>query len=157
MTDAGLKQRLRDDLTQAMKSRDPVVLSSLRMALSAITTAEVAGKQAKVLTEDEVVGVLVREVKQREEAAEAFRAGGRTGSAEEEDEQAEVLRRYLPQPLSAPELQSLVDQAVAKVRADGVTGGAAMGRAMGLLKKPTAGRADGAAVAAAVRAALGMG
>jgi len=157
MTDAGLKQRLRDDLTQAMKSRDPVVLSSLRMALSAITTAEVAGKQAKVLTEDEVVGVLVREVKQREEAAEAFRAGGRTGSAEEEEEQAEVLRRYLPQPLSAPELQSLVDQAVAKVRADGVTGGAAMGRAMGLLKKPTAGRADGAAVAAAVRAALGMG
>lgn len=157
MADAQLKQTLQDDLTAALKARQPVEVASIRMALAAITTAEVAGKQAKQLTDEDVIAVLVREVKRRDEGAVAFRAGGREESALEEEAQAAVLRRYLPQPLSADELQTLVDEAVASATAAGLTGGRAMGKVMGMLKEPTAGRADGGAVASAVKAALGLG
>lgn len=157
MADAQLKLTLQQDLTAALKARQQVDVDAIRMALAAITTAEVAGKQAKDLTDEDVIEVLVREVKRRDEGAAAFRAGGREGSALEEEAQAEVLRRYLPQALSADELQQLVDDAVATATSEGLSGGRAMGRVMGLLKQPTAGRADGAAVAAAVKAALGIG
>jgi uncharacterized protein len=157
MTQPRLKQALREDLTSAMKSRDQVAVSALRMALTAVTTAEVSGKQARELSDDEVVAVLVRELKQREEAAADFRRGGREPSARAEEEQADVLRRYLPAALSDDELRGLVADAVRQALDEGLSGGRAMGRVMGLLKQPTAGRADGAAVAAAVKSALGMG
>lgn len=152
-----LKDSLRDDLTTAMKSHDQVAVDTIRMALTSITNAEVSGKQARELSDDEVVAVLVREVKKREEAAAAFRAGGREATAEEEDAQAEVLRKYLPTPLSEEDLQALVADAVERAQQEGLSGGRAMGRVMGLLKEPTAGRVDGAVLAGAVKRALGMG
>jgi hypothetical protein len=152
-----LKETLRTDLTTAMKGHDHTAIDTIRMALAAISTAEVAGKQARDLTDDEVVAVLVREVKKRDEAAAAFRAGHREDGALLEEAQADVLRRYLPAALSPSELQALVGQAVAKVEAEGLSGGRAMGKVMGMLKEPTAGRVDGAVLAAAVKQALGMG
>lgn len=157
MPEPRLKQTLRTDLTTALKTRQQVDVAAIRMALAAISNAEVAGKQAKELTDDEVIAVLVREVKKRDEAAEAFRAGGREESALEEEAQADVLRRYLPQPLSEEEMQALVAAAVEQATSEGLSGGRAMGRVMGLLKESTAGRADGAVVAATVKAHLGIG
>ncbi len=157
MADPRLKQTLREDLTAAMKARNQTDVDAIRMAMAAISNAEVAGKQAKELTDDDVIAVLVREVKRRDEAAEAFRAGDREASARQEEAQAEVLRRYLPQPLTEQELADLVEEAVHQATSEGLEGGRAMGRVMGLLKGPTAGRADGGAVAAAVKAQLGLG
>ncbi len=156
MTEPQLKQALRDDLTSALKARDQAAVAAIRMALAAISTAEVAGKQAKQLTDDEVVGVLVREVKKGEEAAAAFRAGAREESALEEEAQADVLRRYLPEPMTPEDLQTLVDSAVQQATAEGLTGGRALGRVMALLKEPTAGRVEGSVVANSAKGALGM-
>lgn len=152
-----LKEQLRQDLTAAMKSQDQSTTAALRMALAAIANAEVSGKQARQLTEDEVIAVLTREVKQREESAAAYRSGGREDSAREQESAAAVVRRYLPAALTEAELEGLVARAVAKVQAQGGTGGKAMGRVMAELKPAVAGRADGAVVAAAVKRALGIG
>jgi len=148
-----LKHRLRTDLTAAMKARDGVRASTLRMALTAVTNAEVAGKQARVLSDDEVTAVLVSEAKKRREAAEAFDEGGRDESASKERAEAAVLADYLPSPLTDDELAALVTAAVDELGAHG-QGMRAMGRVMGRLKPQVTGRADGAAVAAEVRRQL---
>ena len=101
---AELKSRLQADLNVAMKARDELTTATLRMALTAITTEEVAGKQARQLGDDEVVTVLVREAKKRREAAEAFAAAGRPELAERERAEGLVLDRYLPAQLSDDEL-----------------------------------------------------
>lgn len=150
-----LKARLRADLTAAMKSHDQVAAATIRMALTAITNAEVAGPQAKVLGQDEVVAVLVKEAKRRDEAAEAFRAAGRAESAAREEAEGEVLRAYLPTPLTADEVEAMVAAAVAQAEAEGLSGGRAMGAVMAALKPATAGRTDGAVLASTVRRQLG--
>ena len=149
-----LKDRLRSDLTGAMKARDEVRSSTLRMVLTAITNAEVAGKQARELSDDEVVGVLSSEAKKRREAAEAFADAGRTESAEKERAEAAVIAEYLPAQLSAEEVSALVAEAIESTgaKADGMK---AMGRVMGVLQPQVRGRADGGAVAAEVRRQLG--
>src|SRR3954469_21348675 len=103
-----LKEQLRSDPTAAMKSRDELRASTLRMALTAITTEEVAGKQARTLTDDEVVKVLGREAKKRRESATAFDEAGRTELADRERPEGEVLAGYLPAQLSDDEISSLV-------------------------------------------------
>jgi len=148
-----LKDRLRTDLTAAMKARDGVRASTLRMALTAVTNAEVAGKQARVLSDDEVTAVLVSEARKRREAAQAFDEGGRDDSASKERAEAAVLADYLPSPLTDDELAALVTVAVDELGARG-QGMQAMGRVMGQLKPQVTGRADGAAVAAEVRRQL---
>lgn len=148
-----LKDRLRADLTAAMKARDSVRASTLRMALTAVTNAEVAGKQARQLGDDEVTAVLVSEAKKRREAAEAYDQAGRDESANKERAEAAVLAEYLPSPLTADELVALVRAAVDELDARG-QGMQAMGRVMGRLKPQVTGRADGAAVAAEVRRQL---
>jgi uncharacterized protein YqeY len=150
---SALKDRLRTDLTAAMKARDEVRASTLRMVLTAITNAEVAGKQARELSDDDVIGVLSTEGKKRREAAEAFENAGRADSAAKERAEAEVIADYLPTQLSAEEIASLVGQAIAEVGAAG-EGMKAMGRVMGALQPRTKGRADGGAVAAEVRRQL---
>lgn len=153
----GLKARLRGDLTAAMKARDAVTTGTLRMALAAITNAEVAGDTAKQLTDDEVVGVLAREVRKRHEAAEVFSGAGREELADKERAEAEVLSGYLPAQLSDAELTQLVGQAVDEVTAQ--TGSAPTIRQLGQVIKAAqakaGGRAEGARIAAAVKAALG--
>jgi uncharacterized protein len=145
------KQTLQADLNTAMKARDEVTLATLRMALTAVTTAEVAGKEARELTDDEVLGVLTREAKKRREAAEAFDAADRPELAARERAEGEVLARYLPTPLSDEELATLVAQAITETGADSPR---AMGQVMKVLQPQVAGRADGKKVSDAVRAAL---
>lgn len=151
---SALKDRLRADLTAAMKARDEVRSSTLRMVLTAITNAEVAGKEARELTDDDIIGVLSTEAKKRREAATAFSDGGREEMAAKEQAEAAVIADYLPAPLSAAEIADLVTAAVAEVGAAG-EGMRAMGKVMGVVTPQTKGRADGAAVAAEVRRQLG--
>ena len=147
----GLKDSLKHDLTEAMRSRDELVLSTIRLCLSAITNEEVSGKEARVLDEAEVIQVLSREAKKRRESAQAFADAHRPDRAERENAEGEVIARYLPTPLSDAELASLIAEAI---KESGAAGPAGMGLVMKLLSPKIAGRADGAAVSSAVRAAL---
>ena len=151
---SALKDRLRTDLTAAIKARDEVRSSTIRMVLSAITNAEVAGKEARELSDDDVVGVLSTEAKKRREAATAFEDGGRTEMAAKERAEAEVIADYLPEQLDADAIAALVADAIEKTGAAG-EGMKAMGKVMGVVTPQTKGRADGGAVAAEVRRQLG--
>ncbi|TNM32101.1 GatB/YqeY domain-containing protein [Streptomyces sedi] len=148
------KSRLQGDLTAAIKERDELRSATLRMALAAITTEEVAGKTARELSDDEVRKVLAREAKKRREAAEAFEKGGRAESAERERAEGAVLADYLPRQLTDEELAVLVDEAVAEARAQGAEGPRAMGAVMKAVNPRVDGRAEGGRVAAAVKRAL---
>jgi uncharacterized protein len=150
---SALKDRLRSDLTASIKARDEVRSSTLRMVLSAITTAEVAGKQARELSDDDIVGVLSTEAKKRREASGAFEDGGRPEMAERERAEAAVIADYLPEPLSEAEIQEIVTEAIVRTGAGG-EGMRAMGKVMGVVQPQVRGRADGAAVAAEVRRQL---
>lgn len=149
-----LKDQLRADLTTAMKARDQVRSSTLRMVLAAVANAEVAGKTARELSDDEVVTVLGAEAKKRREAAAAFDEGGREESAAKERAEAEVIAVYLPERLDDAEIERIVAAAVESTGAAG-EGMKAMGRVMGVVQPQVKGRADGAAVAAEVRRQLG--
>ena len=151
---SALKERLRSDLTAAMKARDEVRSGTLRMVLTAITNAEVAGKQARELSDDDIIGVLSTEAKKRREAATAFADGGRQEMADKEIAEAAVIADYLPDQLSAEEIEGLVASVIADLGVAG-EGMKAMGRVMGVLTPQVRGRADGAAVAAEVRKQLG--
>jgi uncharacterized protein len=147
-----LKQRLQSDLTAAMKARDALRTATIRMALTAITNEEVAGKQARVLSDDEVLTVLTREAKKRREAAEAFDGAGRGELAARERAEGEVLNDYLPAQLGDDELAELVRAAIAETGADNPK---AMGQVMKALQPQVVGRAEGGRVAAEVRRQLG--
>jgi uncharacterized protein YqeY len=149
-----LKERLRADLTDAMRARDQVRLRTLRVALSSITNEEVSGNAVHELTDDQVLKVLTREAKKRREAAEAFEAAGRADQAEAERAEGEVLAGYLPAQLSDEELTALVTAAIAETGASGMT---AMGKVMKVVTPQVAGRAEGGRVAAEVRRQLGAG
>lgn len=148
-----LKDSLNDDLHAAMKARDELTTSTLRMALAAVRNAEVAGKAARELSDDEVVGVLTKEAKKRREAAEAFAAAGRAEQAAKERAEGEILERYLPAQLTDGELAELVAGALS---AGGFAGKAQMGPAMKAAQAAVAGRAEGGRVAAEVRRQLGV-
>lgn len=146
-----LKARLHADLNAAMKARDELTTATLRMALTAVTTEEVAGSTARELTDDEVVRVLGRESKKRREAAEAFDAAARPELAERERAEQVVLDRYLPAQLSDDELAALVRAAIAESGADGPR---QLGAVMKLVQPQVAGRADGKRVSDEVRRQL---
>lgn len=147
-----LKARLKSDLNTAMKTRDELTTATLRMALTAVTTEEVAGKTARELSDDEVLKVLAREAKKRREAAEAFAGAGRSELAERERAEGTVLDRYLPAQLSDDQLADLVTAAIAE---SGATGPRDMGAVMKLVQPQIAGRADGKRVSDEVRRRLG--
>ena len=153
---SSLKDQLKADLTTAIKGRDEVTAATIRMALTAITNEEVSGKEARALSDDDVLTVLGREAKKRRESAEAYEAASRPELAERELLELDVLARYLPQPLSDAEVAAIVEAAVAEVAAGGATGGQAMGQVMKLVQPQVKGRADGGQVAGLVKAALGM-
>jgi uncharacterized protein YqeY len=146
-----LKQTLHEDLTAAMRSRDAVTTATLRMALTAVTTEEVAGSHQRELTDADVVRVLGKEAKKRREAAAAYAAAGRPERAADEHAELAVLERYLPAALTDDELGLLVRQAI---EATDATSPQQLGQVMKAIQPMVAGRADGARVAAAVRAAL---
>ena len=136
-----LKAQLRSDLTTAMKARDEVRTRTLRMALTAVTNEEVAGKSARELSDDEVMKVLTRESRRRREAATAFEEAGRTDQAAAERAEDAVLTEYLPAQLSDAELSAIVAEAIAGTSASGKS---AMGQVMKAVTPKTAGRAEGA-------------
>ena len=148
---AQLKDTIRADLTAAMKARDTLRASTLRMVIAAISNAEVAGKEARELTDDDVIGVLTSEAKKRRESAVAFAEAGRTELAAKERIEEEILMAYLPAQLSDAELTALVAEALA---AGEFSGPGAMGPAMKAANAAVAGRAEGGRVAAEVRKQL---
>lgn len=146
-----LKERLRDDLTAAIKARDELRSSTLRLTLTAVNRAEVAGTTKRELSDAEVVQVLQGEAKKRRDAASAFQDAGRAESAERERAEGEVLAEYLPKQLGDEELAAIVAAAVAE---SGASGPQAMGAVMKLVRPKVEGLAEGGRVAAAVKAAL---
>jgi len=152
-TASPLKERLRSDLTDAIKSRDKVRSGTIRMVLTAITEAEVAGSQAIELSDQQVLDVVIREAKKRREAEEAYASAGRTELAEKEHAESDVLADYLPQQLSPSEISAIVTDAITSSGAAelGIKG---MGKVMAQVTPQTKGKADGSVVAAEVRRQL---
>ncbi len=148
----GLKDRLRTDLTTAMKGRDELSTATLRMVLSAVSAEEVAGKEARQLSDDDVMAVLRREAKKRREAAEAFAGAGRAEQAERERAEEGVIATYLPAQLADADLAAIVADVVTSTGASGMKD---MGKVMGAVQGKVAGRAEGGRVAAEVRRQLG--
>jgi len=147
----GLKETLQNDRTESMRSGDKVALGTIRMVLTAITNEEVAGKEARTLSEDEIITVLSREAKKRREAAEEFAKAGREDKAAEERAEGEVIAKYLPAQLSEDEIKKMISAAIASI---GAAGPADMGKVMGAIKPQIAGKADGSIVSSLVKAAL---
>jgi uncharacterized protein len=146
-----LKAKLHADLNVAMKARDELTLSTLRMVLTAVTTEEVAGKQARELSDDEVLRVLTREAKKRRESAEAYDQARRPELAERERAELTVLDGYLPQQLSDDELREIVQAAVAEA---GASEPRQMGAVMKLVQPRVGGRADGRRISDEVKRQL---
>jgi uncharacterized protein YqeY len=147
-----LKDRLRADLTTAMKGRDELSTATLRMVLTAVSAEEVAGKEARQLSDEEVQAVLRREAKKRREAAEAYAGAGRAEQAERERAEEGVIATYLPAQLDDADLAAIVADVVTST---GATGMKDMGRVIGAVQGVVAGRAEGGRVAAEVRRQLG--
>ena len=146
-----IKESLRSDLTEAIRGRDVITSSTIRMVLSAITNEEVAGKEARELSDDEVIVVLSREAKKRREAAEAFAGAGHAEKAALEKSEGEVIARYLPAQLSTDEVKAIIAEAIV---ATGAAVPADMGKVMGAIKPKIAGKADGALVSSLVKESL---
>ncbi len=152
-----LKVRLHQDLTTAMRARDEVALSALRLAMSAIAVAETAGKESVELSDEAVQAVLAVEVRKHHESADAFAGAGRTEQAARERAEAAVVEAYLPAALTPEQLEALVAEEVASAAAAGATGMKAMGKVVSAVRARAGSTADGAAIAALVKAALGAG
>ena len=149
----GLKEKLQSDLTEAIRGRAEVKSGTIRMLLAAITTEEVSGKEARVLTDAEIITVLSREAKKRREAVEAYVAAKRTDLADKEKAEGEVIAEYLPAQLSEDEIKKMIADAIAETGAAGPSG---MGSVMKVLSPKIAGKADGGVVSGLVKAALGQ-
>ncbi|MEW2526700.1 GatB/YqeY domain-containing protein [Streptomyces sp. NPDC047071] len=152
-----LKSKLQADLNAAIKGRDELRSSTLRMTLAAVTKEEVAGKEKRELSDDEVQKVITREAKKRREAADAFAQGNRPEQAERERAEGEVLAEYLPKQLSDDDLERIVAEAVAEAKAAGAEGPKAMGQVMKIVNPKVAGQAEGGRVAATVKRLLASG
>lgn len=148
------KSRLQNDLTEAIRARDELRASTLRLTLTAVTNEEVAGQEARQLSDDEVLKIVVREAKKRREAAEAFDKGGRAESAARERAEGEILAEYLPQQLGDAELKEIVAAAVAET---GASGPSAMGQVMKVVRPKVGDRAEGGRIAAEIKSQLGAG
>ncbi len=151
---ASLKERLQADLTEAMRARDEVARATLRMALSAITKAEVAGKTQVTLTDDQVLGVIRSEIRKRSEAADIYATAGRQEQADRERAEAAVLTSYLPPETSDDELAAVVGEEIAKAAGGGTTGPRATGVVIKAVRERLGAGADPARIAEVVKAAL---
>jgi len=150
----GLKETLHEDLTAAIRSSNKLVSGTIRMVLTAITNEEVAGKEARTLSDDEIITFLSREAKKRREAAEEFGKAGREDKAAEEKAEGEVIAKYLPAQLTEDEIKKIITDAVAKT---GAAGPADMGKVMGAIKPLISGKADGSLVSSLVKSTLAGG
>ena len=153
MSNSEMKQRLHDDMTAALKARDEIRKSTLRMALTAVTKAEVAGKEARQLSDPEIIDVLTSEAKKRRESVTAYREAGRAELADKEQAEADILAEYLPEQLTADEIAALVTETIAETGAAEL-GPRGIGKVMGALQPKVKGKADGGAVSAEVKRQL---
>ena len=151
---ANLKEQLKNDLTQAIKSSNQVVSGTLRMALTAITNQEVSGKEAKQLSDAEVLSVLTKEAKKRQESVEAYLQANRKDLADKESAELAVLEKYLPAALTESEVDEIILKAITQASAQGATGMKAMGIVMKIIQPQTAGRFDGTLLANKVKEKL---
>jgi uncharacterized protein YqeY len=151
-----LKARLQADLTTAMKARDEITTSTIRMLRSAITNAEVAGDTAVELGDDEVVAVLRSEAKKRSEAAEVYDQNGRPEAADKERAELLVIERYLPAAMSDADLGVIVDEEIATAAAAGAEGGRAMGAVIKAVRERAGASVDGGRIASMVKSRLGL-
>ena len=149
-----LKEKLQNDLTAAMRARDEIKSSTIRMILTSIKNEEVSGKEARDLSDAEVITVLSREAKKRREAAEAFDQAGAKDRADQERAEGVVIAEYLPKQLSEDEIKALIAEAITET---GANSPAQMGLVMKSLQPKTAGKADGGLVSSLVKAALAGG
>lgn len=149
-----LKTRLQVDLTAAMKARDELTTSTLRMLRAAVTNAEVAGDVAVELSDDQAIAVLQSEAKKRAEAAEVYEQAGRADSAAKERAELAVIERYLPAAMGDAELKAIVDEEIAAASASGVEGPRAMGQVIKAVRERTGATAEGGRIAEMVKASL---
>lgn len=149
-----LKEKLQSDLTESMRNRDEIRSSTLRMILTAIKNEEVSGKEARDLSDAELITVLSRESKKRREAAEAFDQAGAKDRADTERAEGVIIAEYLPKQLSEAEVKDLIASAIKET---GANSPAQMGLVMKSLQPKIAGKADGALVSSLVKAALAGG
>lgn len=154
MSNSELKQRLHDDMTAALKARDDLRKSVLRMALTAVTKQEVAGKEARELSDAEVLEVLTAEAKKRRESVTAYRDADREELAVKEQAEADILAEYLPEQLTLEEITALVTETIAATGAAEL-GPRGIGKVMGALQSKVKGKADGGTVSAEVKRQLG--
>ena len=148
---ASLKDRLNSDLTDAMKAREATTVATLRMVLTALSTAERAGDEVRALGDDEVLAVIRSEAKKRAESAEVYTGAGRTELADKENAELAVLATYLPASASDEEIATAVSEEIARL---GVTDNKGMGQVIKAVRDRLEGRADGGAISAAVKAAI---
>ena len=147
-----LKDTITNDMKIAMKAGDSAKLLTIRMLLAAVKQREV--DERIVLTDADVVAIVEKAIKQRKESITQFTAGNRPDLVAKEDAEAAVLAAYMPLQMSEAEVDAILDAAVAEVAATGVTGNAAMGKIMAIIKPKLAGKADISAVSAKVKAKL---
>ncbi len=148
-----LKARITEDMKNAMRAREATRLTTIRMLLAAMKQREV--DERIELTDDHVVAIIDKMVKQRRESIVQFDAGNRPELAAAERAEIELLQAYMPRPLSEAEIDALVAAAVAAAGEAGSVGTAAMGKVMAAIRPQLAGRADMGRVSAKVKAALG--
>jgi uncharacterized protein YqeY len=147
-----LSQQITEDMKAAMREKNKLALNTIRMLKSAIKNAAIEKGGADAELEDaEVVAVIRKEVKKRQDSVEQFAAAGRTELVDQEKEEIEVLNGYLPEPLSAEEIETIVAAAIAEV---GATSRKEMGQVMKIVQEKTAGRADGKTLSQAVMSKL---
>lgn len=151
---AQLKDQLKKDLTDSIKSQNQVVSGTLRMALTAITNEEVSGKESRELSDAEVLSVLTKEAKKRRESVEAYMQANRKDLADKESAELSVLEKYLPAALSEQELEDIIAKAITEATGQGATGMKAMGIVMKIIQPQTVGRVDGSLLANKVKEKL---
>ena len=149
-----LKEKLQSDLTASMRARDELRSGTIRMVLTAIKNEEVSGKEARELSDGEVIQVLSREAKKRREAAEAYEQAGAKDRADNEKAEGVIIAEYLPAQLGEAEIKDLISAAIAET---GASGAQQMGLVMKSIQPKIAGRADGGLVSSLVKAALSGG
>ena len=151
---AQLKDQLKKDLTDAIKSHNQVISGTLRMALTAVTNEEVAGKESRELSDNEVLSVLTKEAKKRRESVDAYMQANRKDLADKESAELSVLEKYLPAALSEQELEDIIAKAITEATNQGATGMKAMGIVMKIIQPQTVGRVDGTLLANKVKEKL---
>jgi uncharacterized protein YqeY len=151
---SALEDRLQDDLTAAMKARDELATSTLRMVRAALMNAAVAGAEEIELGDEQVIDVLRSEAKKRTEAADVYTAAGRAESAAKELAERAVIERYLPAAMGDDELEAIVAEEIARAAAVGATGAKGTGVVIRAVRERVGAAADGARIAASVKASL---